>query len=334
MIIRENKVNSILMETFNENPRIVFDSKRFAALDEAVKSTIANNVVIRTLDRMNIIRKHKNFKLYQDSKGDYTKTKAYKDFRKTLDFLKNNKKPGTTKVVTALDNLDKMVKKYTPAYKKFYSSNAGRSAQFIYVSTVATLFEATVYAFKSYTESAKTPSGSRVVKVSDSPNNIDNKKIIKTVFSILELDRKGDYKKAMDGIMTMAVKSEAVGATITIVLAAITAAVVTLRFTIFYVYQSRNRIAEYLRDTATIIDENAATLSNKNVASKQRDSADKFRMWADRIEVNASSATNKAEREVSSIDAQAGQDGMRNPQDSTSFGSNDNPSGSISDMMI
>lgn len=330
-----SKYDKFITEHYSNSKYVSFNESQYQLLDEGIKEAIGKWQKWITIKNMQMMIKSPAYKPYIASKGDYTKVKdLYPNYKKVLDYLKANMKNSDREAIQILVDMDKQMKAKTKLFKSFFKMNNKEvaSLQFIYVSAASALFYATTYVAERLIEVEEDQRGEFVrFKLKEKSNDtIANAPILNQVKTLSENFRKGALERAVDEISGK--KNESFLATAALYAVGVLTLFITARVVILQVYMLRVKIADRLRVTAEILTNNASTLADKKVAQKQRDAADKFRLWADKLDVEDNTASNKAERESSKMDAEAGKLAMQgNETDDQSSGED---SGDISGMLM
>jgi len=321
-MILSNKLDQMLVQIYNESPQIYFDSQKFMALDEATKEKISDNISIASLKTMTIKLKSTKFDDITKSKGDFKKMVGYQDFKSVLTFLEANKSKGQSSyknMVKTLDDLEKIIDKYKPSFKKAYSNKDYEELQLIYTGLVIALVESTLLVFRKSFKPAKAPDGNKILALQSAKYN---SKMIKTAEKMVEADKKGNIKKSIEAVEGKKIKNE--GAVKEIAVAAsfaffaLASLIALIRFSILYLFKARNSLADMLKYAANTLTEVSTVNSNKKIQTREKNWADRYRKWADKVEVSDKVAETGAQKEIARIDAKAGQDGMRSSSSSLS----------------
>jgi len=303
-MIAQNDAIQILLD----NANTYAERREVLALTEAELNNVNNNMVGK-LFKSAIDKSYVDFDDIPDSKGDITKYSGYKTMAETLKTIGDIATRSNIKM-NELSIIEKAISNII-AYREQFEKGFKLNKDFIilqYNTLVAMCVESTTLLMVSLVDYIK-----RVDKLEFT---VVNSKINIGGISITNLDKfnksvaNGDFSKVINSV----IKSGAQG--FTGVSLAIPAAIIVgsillvniIREAIFYFYQSRMKLSDFLNTQAMFLElnrnnleANAAGLpaAKKNeIIKKQEKLIGKLRNVADKVKVNSKMAEDKSKTDI------------------------------------
>lgn len=304
-MIAQNKAMQILMD----NATSFKECKEILALTEAEVANASNDMVAK-LFKSAIDKSHVDFGDIPESKGDITKYKGYKTMSESLTYLRNIADKANIKI-EELNVVEKAVANII-AYRDHFEKGFKLNKDFIilqYNSLVAMCVEATTILISSMIEYVKRVDKLEFeivnTKISIGGVCIDNlEKFNKTVSS-------GDFSKVINSVIKSGSEgfNGAAAAAITLAtIGGVITLVTILRESIFFFYNSRMKIADFLNTQALFLELNRNNLeansagipaAKKNeIIKRQQALIVKLRKYADKVKVNDTTANNKVKTDI------------------------------------
>lgn len=296
------------IDIFLENAKTFKERNSIFALTEAEEVKLSNSMVTK-LYTSAINKNHVDFENIPHSKGDLSKYTGYASMVESLNLLRqiatnnNHKIPEIDIVEKAVGNIIA----YRDAFEKGFKLNK----EFIimeYNVLVATCVSSVSYLIVSYVEYIK-----RIDKVEFS---IIDSKYGTGYVGIQSLDAfnksvaNGEFSKSIHSIIKTGVNESltaVIGVGAGIILGSM-ALVTIIRRMIFQFYYSRMKLSDYLKMQAYFLELNKNNLTangntmspdkKKQVMKKQDELIKKLRMYSDKLKVDSTVTSKKAEAEI------------------------------------
>lgn len=274
------------------------------ALTEAELANVNSNMVSK-LFKSSIDKAHIDFDDIPDSKGDITKYKGYTTMADTLQLLRGIADKSNVKI-EAINIVEKAISNII-AYREAFEKGFKLNKDFVilqYNTLVAMCVESTSVILSSLVDYVK--------RVDKMEFELINSKINIGGLCVNNLDKfnksvsTGDFSKVINAV----IKSNSEGfvgtavATVAAVIAGSILLVNIIREAIFFFYNSRVKIADFLKTQALFLELNRYSLeanaaglpaAKKNeIIKKQEKLMVKLRSMADKIMVNSKTAETKA----------------------------------------
>lgn len=300
----QNDAIQILMDNANS-----FKERReILALTEAEINNVNNNMVSK-LFKSAIDKAYVDFDDIPESKGDITKYKGYKTMADTLALIRGIAQKSNIKL-EQLDIVEKSISNII-AYRDAFEKGFKLNKEFIilqYNTLVAMCVESTTVILSSLIDYVK-----RVDKLEF---EVINSKINIGSMCIDNLDKfnksvsGGDFSKVINGVIKS--NSEGFVGTAAVTVASVIAGSILLvniiREGIFFFYNSRVKLADFLKTQALFLELNRNTLeanaaglpaAKKNeIIKKQEKLMKQLRTLADKVQVNSDMAEAKAKADI------------------------------------
>lgn len=329
-----------MISVFSEQSTLKFNPEIYLAYNEDLKDTIVTKFYTRMLDIRGLkINNKKNEAFLKDiraTKGDFLKFKDDVSFRKFLSYNNSTTNKTFHELVTATQLLRKNLVDNRKTFMKLYRDEHYKPLRLYYEGWVLAyimsivILSSTYYAF---IEDKMT----HAVNIVEIPNNAVDpvkearaKRHLDYINKINEQVRKQKLEKIISSFDDYyGIKNEdllstgmaVLAAGPSVVFGAVAAAIIILvciRTIISYYYELRVSVADYLRATAEMLDNNVTTITDERTKKKQRDKADKYRELANKLDLDLNVAENRSERELAKISSEVGKDSLRQNSDSIS----------------
>lgn len=298
-----NQTETLIFGILNESES--WNYKRYSNLTEESKEEINDKVVTKLFRDIKNKAFKLDFSMFDESKGDITKTYCYDTIKNSLKFLDNLYKDINNKdlinakntVQTALDNLIK----YKNNFKQSYSSK-NRMLEYLYATTGLAILEATSYLISVSVEIVKDGYGVYKCKV-DSTSKLEKNHNLSALKKFNSLCSSSQLNLAFSKLLK--VRNEDILLTTGTIIAVIMLIIFTIREVVFGYYYIRVSLSSYLEQLSKFIQLNSMKVTDKNVKEKQEKIARKLMNLSEKIAVDQDLASSRSEDDSKKSDKEA-----------------------------
>ena len=303
-MLQKNYCMNILLE----NATSYTEKSKIQMLTEA-EQAVVNDRMIGNLYQHALKKGNIDFDNIPFSKGDIQKVDGYENMMATLDVLKGLSKKFGIKIpeIEVVENAAVNLR----TYRNIFERGFGLNVEFLmmyYNTLVYACIESTSLLLSSYVEYTRTVNNVefQLKKGKGIYGNI----CIENLRKFNESIKSGSFVKFANGLLNkdkdnfLGVAGAAKGF---VALAAIGATIVPIaRELIYYFYESRMRVSEYLQQQKEFLEMNKFRLEassmgaqeRNNILNKQKNVIDKLEKVSDKIKVNSQLSSKKAESEI------------------------------------
>lgn len=287
---------------------------------------------------------NKNIKSILSSKGDFSRTKSYKDFLVIFKFIKDykNQRFNNVKIpdFDTIENSVKLLEKEKQNFKKCFNSG-NEIGQLTYATVVASLFSAISKLF--FLGFEREEKSGKLVFNTSKLNNRENTDI-KTLENILKAEKSGKLKDVLKfdssfeyvsegfslrdivngskkageflydadfkDIGTGAIKKifgNKIGIAASVILTA-PLVLLTIKEGYFLIIKKRSDFSEYLREASQLIQNGKDNNLSDKTRAKQEKMAEKLNKLADKIDIDDGVAEVQSRTESENIDKEIGKE--------------------------
>lgn len=320
-----DKVFNILME----NSKSFADRKKLNSLTPNERNSISN-VMISNLYKAAIDKSHIDFGDIPRSKGSLRKYEGYKQMESTISILTEMMDvhkiqiPELEIVTDAVNNIIR----FEDAFEKGFALNK----EFIilqYNTLVYACIQALSLIVSSYVDFIKKPSTIEFVMVNES---MGAKLLLDNLDEFNKSVKGGDFAKAMNAVINTG-KEGFVGIEAVAITAAILAAIVLIvpitRELIFYYYNSRMKVSDYLNQQALLLEIHKNNINNSTrfspakkskILKEQEKRIQQLNKMSDAIKINSMASEGKANKEIKDQNKKWNVDSVQNQSANDSIG--------------
>lgn len=308
----DRKLDELLQEQF------VYDAPsklKYNQLSEAQKMNLTKNLVDSTLNLVMRKANSLDYSLVEATKGSIRKLEGYSDLVGAIDTLKalqsmgNRNIEGVAVVDAALTNL----KNFEAHFNRAFALNC-TMVELVYNNITVALIASTAYLVSTAVDLIKMDSG--LINVTVNPRSV---KGLDTAM-LKSLDKFN--KMCMNGEMTRFINRalpelrQGIGGVGLLLLGVagfgflLVTVLIMIRQIVYQYYNTRVKVADYMRTNATFLELNQNKLAMANnmqsVAKKQQDAANRLIQLADKIDIDQKVSTKKSNLELKDDLNQAG----------------------------
>ena len=293
----------------------------FKRLSDEEKSEALVYSVAKVTDKMMKKTGNQNIKDILNSKGDFHKTKYFKDFEKTFSYLKVVNSNGVNKIFSSnlktIESGYKLLEKEKANFKRCFNTG-NEVGQLIYITLASSVVLSTINLFylglnKEETSKLKINTEKLSKKGNTELETIEN--LVKMqqsgkLKSILKTDKKIKLEESFLDKLANADLNELVGKAenlkyvavpVGIVIASMLA-ILVIKQTYIKIIKTRSKFADYLRDAVNIIDGEKENGIDEHTKEKQQKLAEKIAKLADKIDIDNDVAEVQGKSESENID--------------------------------
>jgi hypothetical protein len=296
---------SMILDVLNESPN--WNYNRYKNLTEEAKVEVNDKVVTALFKDIKNKAFKLDFSIFDNSKGDITKTDCYETVANALKFLNSLSKDVNNKelkqyiqtIETALSNLEKNKANFGKAY-----SAQNRLLEYLYGSTGIAIIASTSYLVSVCVEVIKNPKNGFYECTIDETTKIGKNCNLESLKKFNTMCANGQLTMAFSKLLK--VKNESIYVTVGTTLGIIMLIILLIREVVFGYYYIRVSISSYLEQLSKFILLNASKVTDSNVKSKQENIAKRLYTLSQKIAVDQKVATDRADDESKKSDKSAG----------------------------
>ena len=338
----DRKLDQLLQEQF------VYDAPsklKYNSLSEAQKMNLTKGLIDSTYRLVMYKADQCDYSIVEGTKGSIHKLPGYSDLVSTIDTLKGMQSMGNRNIegIAVVDAALTNLRNFEPYFRKAFAMNCS-IIELIYNNVVIALISSVAYLVSTAVDMVKQDSG--LVQVSVNPRSAKglDTAMLQALAKFNKLCMNGEMTKFINKALPESVKAGLTGADVvnmggqllaqgatigrsvlmvTVVIQIFLAILLMLRQIVYQFYNTRVKIADYLRTNATFLELNQNKLMSganmQKVAKRQQNLAETLSKLADKVDIDQKASTKKANLELRDDLSQAGGMDMSSPEDDLLF---------------
>lgn len=296
-----------MMDILTENATTFSDKAKLNMLTEAEQAVI-NNKMIGNIYQSTLKKRDIDFDNIPLTKGDIQKFNGYDNIMGTLSTLKQLSSKFGIKIeeINIIETAVSNIRVYKSVFERGFALDKDFLIMY-YNSLVYTCVESTSLVLSSYVEYVKTVNS--IEFTLKKGKGIAGNVCINNLKKFNQSVKTGEFSKFANAMLDKNKQNFVGGTAATIAIGLAVAIVPIARELIYYAYESRMNISEFLEQQAAFLEMNKVRLNSSDMEARQRNSVlakqgeviKKLEKYADRVRVNHKlsnkNATNKIKQD-------------------------------------